>query len=157
MPKKTWGEKLRGDTKDLPKVVRLNANGAMHLKGETMAIPSPIEVNDLMRKVPVGKLTTMNEIREAVAKKHDADIGCPLTCGIFAWISAFAAEEEREQGKRDVTPYWRTLKTGGLLNEKYPGGVDMQKALLTDEGHKVIQKGKKFAVEGYETKLAKLV
>jgi alkylated DNA nucleotide flippase Atl1 len=120
----------------------------------TLVIPAPIEVDQLMRKVPKGKLTTINYIRAALAKKHNATIGCPMTTGIFSWISAHAAEEQRQNGEKDITPYWRTLKTGGLLNEKYPGGIEAQKQLLENEGHTVIQKGKKCAVLNYEKALA---
>jgi len=43
----------------------------------------------------------------------------------------------------------RTLKTGGLLNEKYPGGLEELKKLLAQEGHMVIQRGKKCFVKDY--------
>jgi len=67
-----------------------------------------------------------------------------MTTGIFAGIAARAAEEEAAGGKEDITPYWRTLKAGGLLNEKYPGGVETQAAHLTEEGHTIEPgKGKK--------------
>jgi len=52
-----------------------------------------------MKKVPKGKLITINEIRSALAAKHHATIGCPLTTGIFAWISANAAEEQNSKEK----------------------------------------------------------
>ena len=107
----------------------------------TVVIPAPIEVNEIMSKIPKGKLVTINDIRAALAKKHNATIGCPLTTGIFAWISAYAAEEQKQQGATEITPYWRTLKTGGFLNEKYPGGLETQKQLLEQEGHVVIKKG----------------
>ena len=43
---------------------------------------------------------------------------------IFVWIAANAANEERAgRPKVRVTPDWRTLKAGGVLSEKYPGGV----------------------------------
>jgi hypothetical protein len=42
------------------------------------------------------------------------------------------------EGKKDITPYWRTLKVGGALNEKYPGGAVAQAGLLESEGHKII-------------------
>jgi alkylated DNA nucleotide flippase Atl1 len=122
----------------------------------TVVIPAPIEVDEIMRKVPEGKLTTINEIRAALAKKHGASIGCPITTGIFAWIAANAAEEQKQKGEKDTTPYWRTLKTGGEINEKYPGGVEGQKKLLEKEGHKVVQKGKKYVVVDYEKSLAKI-
>ena len=95
-------------------------------------------------------------MRTALAKKHKATIGCPITTGIFAWIAANAAEEQRQKGKKDITPYWRTLKTGGVINPKYPGEVEGQKKLLEIEGHKVIQKGKKYIVANYEKSLIKL-
>lgn len=41
-------------------------------------------------------------------------------------------------------PYWRTLKSGGELNEKYPGGVEAQATHLREEGHTIeLGKGKK--------------
>jgi len=48
------------------------------------------------------------------------------------------------EGKKDTTPYWRTLKAGGELNEKYPGGVGAQATRLREEGHTIEPgKGKK--------------
>ncbi len=67
-----------------------------------------------------------------------------MTTGIFAGIAARAAEEMATEGKKDTTPYWRTLKSKGELNEKYPGGVDAQAAYLRKEGHTIEPaKGKK--------------
>ena len=146
--KPSWQEKLR-DSKDFPKVEQIPEGMRKSWGTGTLVIPAPIEVDALMRQVPKGKLTTITDIRAALAKKHHATIGCPLTTGIFASIAAHAAEEQRQQGKTDVTPYWRTLKTGGLLNEKYPGGFDLQKLLLEGEGHVVVQRGKKFYVKDY--------
>lgn len=106
--------------------------------------------------VPKGKLTTINDIRQALALKHEASIGCPITTGIFAWIAANAAEEQRQQGKAETTPYWRTLKTGGIINEKYPGGLEGQKVLLEAKGHSIVKKGKNYAVKDYLQALAPL-
>jgi len=156
LPKrKSWSEKLQ-DSKGLPKVQEITDKMSKRWGTGTVAIPAPMEVDEIMRKVSEGKLTTINEIRAALARKHRATIGCPITTGIFAWIAANAAEEEREKGEKDITPYWRTLKTGGVINEKYPGGVEAQKKLLEKEGHKVVQKGKKCIVVDYEKSLAKL-
>ncbi len=41
------------------------------------------------------------------------------------------------EGKTNITPYWRTLKSKGELNEKFPGGVEAQAALLQEEGHTI--------------------
>ena len=153
--RKSWSEKLQ-DSKGLPKVEKITDKMSKRWGSGTVVIPAPMEVNDMMRRVLEGKLTTINEIRVALAKKHGATIGCPITTGIFAWIAANAAEEQRQKGEKDITPYWRTLKTGGVINEKYPGGVEAQKKLLEKEGHKVVQKGKKCVVVDYEKSLAKI-
>jgi len=156
MPKrKSWSEKLK-DNKGLPKVEKITGKMSKRWGTGTVVIPAPMEVNEMMRRVPEGKVITIGEIRAALAKKHGATIGCPLTTGIFAWVAANAAEEERQRGEKDITPYWRTLKTGGVINPKYPGGVEAQKKLLEKEEHKIIQKGKKYVVADYEKSLAKL-
>jgi len=153
--KKSWTEKL-ADSKDLPRVEEITEKMSKRWGTGTVVIPAPIEVDAMMRKVPRGKLVTINEIRAALARKHGATIGCPMTTGIFAWVAANAADEQREEGVKDVTPYWRTLKTGGVINEKYLGGVERQRKLLEKEGHEVIQKGKKHVVANYEKSLIKL-
>ena len=153
--RKSWVEKLK-DSKGLPKVEIITEKMSKRWGTGTVVIPAPMEVNEMMRRVPEGKLLTINEIRVALAKKHGATIGCPITTGIFAWIAANAAEEQRQEGEKSITPYWRTLKTGGVINEKYPGGVEGQKKLLEKEGHQVIQKGKKYIVADYEKSIAKI-
>jgi hypothetical protein len=139
-PKKSWREKL-ADAKDLPK---------------TMVIPSPAEVDAVMRRVPKGRLATIAEIRAALARAHGTDIACPMTTGIFAWIAAHAAEEARRAGAKRITPWWRTLKSGGELNSKYPGGIAAIAKLLRAEGHKVVARGRKAVVAGFEQHLARL-
>ena len=75
-----------------------------------------------------------------------------MTAGIFINICAHASEERSD----NKIPWWRTLKAKGELNEKYPGGIDAQKLLLEMEGHTVIQKGKRYFVEDYESRLVDL-
>ena len=150
--KKSWREKL-ADSKDLPKIQKVEGKMSRRWGEGTFVIPAPVEVDEIMRKIPRGKLITINEIRAKLAKKHKANFGCPITTGIFAWIAANAAEEMAAEGKKRITPYWRTLKTGGELNPKYPGGIRNIRSRLKAEGHKVIARGKKFVVEDYEKAL----
>jgi alkylated DNA nucleotide flippase Atl1 len=60
-----------------------------------------------------------------------------MGCGIFVAISARAAEEMEAEGRMDITPWWRTVKEGGKLNEKYPGGAAAQWKRLEAEGFTV--------------------
>lgn len=141
--RKSWQEKL-ADSKDLPKVAEITDKMSKRWGTGTVVIPAPKEVDEIMKGVPKGKVITINQIRSALAQRHGATIGCPLTTGIFANIAARAAEEAAAEGKKDITPYWRTLKSRGELNEKYPGGVEAQAAHLREEGHTIEPgKGKK--------------
>lgn len=145
-PKKSWIEKLK-DSKGLPKIGKVEGKMSKRWGEGTMVIPAPIEVDAIMAKVPKGKLITINEIRDKLAKKHKVDMACPITTGIFAWIAAHAAEEARAAGKHRITPYWRTVKNGGELNAKYPGGLAAIKRKLREEGHRIVRRGKREFVE----------
>jgi len=125
--------------------------------GGDMVIPHPSEVDALVRKIPKGKLATLDELRDFLAQKHGADICCPMTAGIFVNIVAAAAEEDLAEGQTRVAPYWRCLKKNGELNPKFPGAPESQRTRLELEGHGVVSQGKRFFVDQYEKKLAKFV
>jgi hypothetical protein len=146
--KRSWREKL-ADSKDLPKVATIEGKLSKRWGEGTFVIPAPLEVDAAMKKVGRGKLTTIDALRKALATKHGATIACPITTGIFAWIAAHAADEAEAAGAKRITPYWRTLKTGGEINPKYPGGIKALRTRLTAEGHKVVQRGKRYFVADY--------
>ena len=148
-PKRTWREKL-ADDKGLPKVGRVEGRMSRRWGEGVMVIPAPREVDALMKRVPRGKLTTINELRAALAKKHQADFACPITTGIFSWIAAHAAAEAAAAGRKRITPYWRTLKSGGELNPKYPGGLPALQKRLRAEGHRLVRRGRRVLVAEFE-------
>ena len=155
--KKTWQKKLK-DKDTLPKVLKLEESfpcyKAVHKMGaevgDDVVLVNPSEVVAEMKLVTRGKLITIVEICKKIAKKHNVKGCCSLTTGIFIMTAANAVEEAKGEGKQLDIPYWRTLKTDGFLNPKYPGGQEAQKKLLEEEGHKVIQKGKSFLVKDYQ-------
>ncbi len=149
MAKRSFNDKLHDDT-DLPKISILEDPKAIALYGGTkLLIAPPIAYDEIMRSVPAGKLITSDRIRAHLATRFGADGTCPLTAGIFINIAANASLERGT----DETPFWRTLKKDGELNEKYPEGIDGQKRLLEMEGHTVVQKGKRYFVKDYEKRL----
>lgn len=150
--KKSFREKLSA-TQDMPRVVPLTGGMQKRFGEGTILIPAPFEVDELMKRVPKGKLVTVNQLREVLADRHGADQCCPIVTGIHARIAAGAAGEWLEEGRKRVTPFWRTLRSGGELNEKYPGGLEGQRARLEAEGHAIRARGKKLVVEEFETKL----
>lgn len=152
--RKSWREKL-ADSKGLPKIGRIDGKMTTKWGTGTMVVPAPMEVDEIMCQVPKGKLVTINEIRALLASKHTVTIACPITTGIFAWIAAHAAAEATEEGALRTTPYWRTLRTGGELSAKFPGGISGVREKLEAEGHKVLRKGKRYFVENFEKALCK--
>ncbi|HZI58695.1 MAG TPA: MGMT family protein [Verrucomicrobiae bacterium] len=127
-----------------------------------MVIPRPLDVDALIRHVPKGKLVTVSQLREELARRSQVDVACPLCTGIFVRIVAETANEERNMvkknmGKRVVTPFWRVISSEGRLNPRFPGGTAAQKRFLAAEGHKVLKaSGKKPpAVADFESALVR--
>jgi alkylated DNA nucleotide flippase Atl1 len=139
---RSWKEKL--NKKDLPKIVEIPEKMRKRLGEGKMVVPSPLEVYEIMKDVPEGKLITINMIREKLARRHGVNTACPITTGIFVWIVANASTEGV------YTPYWRTLKEGGVINEKYPGGVEEVRKLLEKEGFEVTRRGRRYVVKDFE-------
>jgi len=75
--KETWRQKLISTTQkqNLPRVVEVNEKMSKKWGEGTCVIPSPVEVDTLMKTVPKGKLITINQIRAFMAKKHHASFG----------------------------------------------------------------------------------
>lgn len=124
----------------MPKIQTVTDDAAIQkYGGDKMFFAPPMTYDEIMRRVPLGKLLTVGDIRAYLARQNGADFTDPITAGIFVSIAAWASFQRGE----DETPYWRTLKAGGELNPKYPGGAEAQKARLEAEGHTVLQKGRK--------------
>ncbi len=73
-PRKSWQEKL-ADDHGLPFIETIPEKMESHWGKGTLCVPAPREVVEIMHSVPHGKLITINQIREAVAKKHGTTIG----------------------------------------------------------------------------------
>ena len=151
--KTSWREKL--EKPQLPKLVQIPPKMSRFGKG-IMLIPTPMLVDELVRRVPKGKLVTVSELRRKLAADFAADVTCPLTTGIFVRIAAEAAEEDRARGRRRITPYWRVVKDDGSLNPKFPGGEKLQTECLRSEGLSIIRRGKRTLVKDFEQRLATL-
>ncbi|MBU1361067.1 MAG: MGMT family protein [Gammaproteobacteria bacterium] len=145
--KKSWASRLASyphlpSVKPIPEAMRARRGIG------TIATPSPQEVEAAMRGVPEGRLATVFGIGESIAARHTATIGCTVTTAIFAHMVAHATEESC-----GTTAWWRTLKIGGELNGKYPGGIEAQMRRLESEGHTVVQRGHRYFVVDFEEKL----
>ena len=144
------------DSKDMPKFQTItDPKSIAKYGGDRMYFAPPMDYDSVMKKVPYGKVITVGTIRDYFAKANGADFTEPITAGIFVSIAAWASF----QRSGDKTPYWRTLKANGELNEKYPGGMEAQKEKLEEDGHTIVQKGRKnirYYVKDYESVLFEL-
>lgn len=144
---------MLNDSKDMPKFqVITDPKSIQKYGGNKMYFAPPVDYDKVMKKVPFGKVITVGKIREHFAALSGADFTEPITAGIFVSIAAWASHQRTD----DKTPFWRTLKANGELNEKYPGGIESQKKKLEEEGHTVIEKGRtniRYYVKDYEKAL----
>ena len=133
--KMSWRAKLQKPVR--PKLVPISDGLAKRLGHGMMLIPTALEVDAMVRKIPCGQVSTLAQIRQRLARWHNVEVTCPLVTGIFLRIVAEAAEEDRLGGAADIAPYWRVVRDKGQLNTKFPGGVELQAQRLIDEGHRV--------------------
>ena len=141
----------------VPHIIHMIPKGApgyAEARGGAMVVSSPAEVNEIIRKVKPGEVITLNDVRALLADRHHVAVACPVSTAIFANMAARAAEElrERDVPVAELTPWWRVLRKGGLLNPKLPGGVQRQAALLRAEGVVSSPLRKELAVYDYETR-----
>ena len=156
--RKTWRQKLEVNHPAHGKIVEVPLKMQKGFGTGKMLIAKPLDVNALIRKVQKGKLVTVPQIMDKLAKDAHASCACPMTTGIFLRIVAEVAEEDLRNGKTEVTPYWRVLKFDGSLNIKFPGGTQAQAARLKEEGHSIEPgRGRKPPrVKNFENSLQKL-
>lgn len=135
-------------------VIPKGAPGYTEAKGGAMVVSSPAEVDGLIRRLAAGEVITLDDLRQALARRHKVAVACPVSTAIFANMSARAAEERRARGVPPdaLTPWWRVLRKGGFLNPKLPGGVERQAVLLAAEGVRASPLRKGLAVYDYEAR-----
>lgn len=111
-----------------------------------MVRPSPDTVKALVKKIRKGKVVTLDQLREKLAKDFGVEAACPASTTKALQILAKEAKP---------VSYWRVLKKNGELMPKFPGGVDGHAELLQGEGFDVDFSKKAPVVMGYEKKLGK--
>jgi hypothetical protein len=72
--RKSWQEKLH-ENHGLPCVEPMPPKMVRTLGSGSICVPSPIEVDEIMRVVPRGRLITVNHIRAVMATRHGATVG----------------------------------------------------------------------------------
>lgn len=152
-PKKNW--KVKVEKEQAPTFAEIPPIWENKMGVGQMVITSPKLTYELLQQIPKGSLVLQDEIRRKFASDFKVQHTCPMTTGIFLRIAAEAAEEYRADGIKKIAPYWRVVKENGMLNEKFPGGIEGHKTLLEQEGFTIIVGKKKntLVVKDFEKKL----
>lgn len=82
-----------------------------------MYFAPPSDYDDIMKKIPYSKLTTVGRIREYFARQSGADFTEPITAGIFVSIAAWASEQRSE----NITPLLEDVKSKRRVEPKISG------------------------------------
>ncbi len=131
--RKTWREKYQ--TAKEPVVKRIDKDFADMHAGQIMVISTPAEIDQLTRKLPSGTSWNIAELRKELARRHKADVACPVTTGIFVRINAEIALEEIAAGKStdEVMPFWRVVDPKSPLAKKISCGPEFINQMRNQE------------------------
>lgn len=102
--KKDFNAMLHKDT-DMPRIQIVTDQATIKkYGGEKMFFAPPVTYDEIMKKVPRGKVITVGAIREYLAEENGADFTDPITAGIFVSIAAWASHQ-RTEDKMPLVPY----------------------------------------------------
>lgn len=141
---KTIQQKMRHPEKPVVRV--LTEPRGPNFPAGKMLIATPTLIDSAVRQIVKGETITVTELRKMLAEQFGADYACPLTTGLFLRIVAENAERERSEGNVDIAPYWRVTQSDRSMNPRFPGGTEAQAYFLSEEGHRLITKGKKISL-----------
>jgi hypothetical protein len=65
-------------------------------------------------------------------------------------------QRKKQRPEEEDHPLLADAENGGILNEKYPGGVEGQRKKLPSEGHRILKKGNKYILEDLADSLVKM-
>lgn len=109
-----------------PKLSRLEKGFAGIPEGSLLYISTPRELDEQVRAVPAGAVTTVTDLRAQLADSNAADATCPVTTAIFLRVVAERALEQLHDGApiEEVAPFWRVIDPGSPLARRIPGAPE---------------------------------
>jgi len=112
-----------------------------------MVKPSSATVKAVVRKIRKGKVVTLEQLRERLAKDFGVQTACPASTSKA--LQALSKEDK-------PVCYWRVVKNSGELIAKFPNGQKGHAELLEKDGLEIDFSKKSFIVLGFESKLGTL-
>ena len=78
------------EARDMPRIqIVTDEKTIAKYGGNRMFFAPPAQYDAIMKRVPFGKLLTVAQIRDYLARQNGADFTEPLTAGIFVSIAAW--------------------------------------------------------------------
>ncbi len=120
---KDWTERL--DTPGISGIKPSPRSFADVVEGQPMLVPTATQVDDFIRGIPVGAGMDVSSLRAELARRHGAEVTCPVTIGYHLRTVAEAAHEALERGAAEdqVTPFWRVLDSRMPTTKKLSFGA----------------------------------
>jgi hypothetical protein len=133
MPK-TWIEKF--NAAQAPQVKPAPVDIAGMKQGEIMLIPTPKIIDAFIAGIPRGQGMDVKTLRAKLAKRHKAEVTCPITTGFHLRAVAEVALEKLKDGAKlsEITPFWRVLDDNAPATAKLSCGVAFVKKQRKAEG-----------------------
>jgi hypothetical protein len=96
------------------------------VEGQSMLVPTPRQVDDFIRTIPEGQHMDVRSLRAALARKHGAEVTCPVTMGYHLRTVAEAAHEQFRRGAPEdaMTPFWRILDAAAPTTKRLSFGAE---------------------------------
>jgi hypothetical protein len=131
---KTWLDKLQAAAQPVVKPAPMDFAGMK--AGQVMLIPTPRLIDEFVSKLPAGKSMDLKALRLALAKKHRAEVTCPVTTGFHLRVVAEAAYEKHRLGVSltDITPFWRVIDAKTPMTKKLACGSEFVRERRMAEG-----------------------
>jgi hypothetical protein len=120
--RKSWTDKLKSAKPHQVKPAPMDFAGMR--KGEIMLVPSPQIIDAFIRELPEGRSMDVGALRRELARRHGAEVTCPITTGILLRMVAEVACEAHDHGvsPTEITPVWRVIAEDAPLLKKLSSG-----------------------------------
>lgn len=116
-----------------PKIINIPIKMEKYFGKGTMLHPTMLEIEDLIRLIPVNRITTINHIASQLAKNHGTDVTCPMRTGnAIKKIS----EQYTMENLDEKVPFWRVLRKDKMMIKSK--NYEQWATLVEDEGFELI-------------------
>lgn len=131
---KSWSERLNDPRPHQVKPAPIDIAGMK--KGQIMLVPTARLVDAFIRTIAKGKSMDVPTLRARLARRHKAQVTCPITTGFHLRTIAEAAWEEHQRGMplSRITPFWRVLDANTPTTAKLSFGAAVVQHRRAAEG-----------------------